>query len=76
MTSDKGCVEALPNVDTSSLVQLAIYLEGIKAGKGNLQPLGTIVLDELWNAIKVLNHMEKNKRNNTVNKPSEQRIPS
>lgn len=41
-------------ISTGSLKDLAIYLEGIKAGKGDLLPLGTIVLDELWNVIKYL----------------------
>jgi hypothetical protein len=41
-------------VNTQSLKDLAIYLSGVKDGKGNLLPLGTIVLDDLWNAIKYL----------------------
>ena len=41
-------------VGTDSLKELAIYLSGVKDGKGNLLPLGTVVLDELWNAIKYL----------------------
>jgi len=41
-------------VDTESLSHLAIYLSGVKDGKGNLLPLGTIVLDELWAAVKYL----------------------
>ena len=41
-------------VRTDSLKDLAIYLSGVKDGKGNLLPLGTIVLDDLWNAIKYL----------------------
>jgi len=41
-------------VGTSSLKDLAIYLSGVKDGKGSLQPLGTIVLEDLWNAIKYL----------------------
>ena len=41
-------------VNTNSLKDLAIYLSGIKDGKGDLLPLGTIVLDDLWNAIKYL----------------------
>jgi hypothetical protein len=43
------------NVDTRSLSIIAIYLEGIKAGKGNLSPLGTYDLEQLWNAIHYLN---------------------
>ena len=38
-------------IDTDSLKDLAICLSGLKDGKGNLLPLGTIVLDNLWNTI-------------------------
>ena len=38
-------------ISTQSLRELAIYLSGIKDGKGNLLPLGTIVLEDLWNTI-------------------------
>jgi len=41
-------------ISTQSLKELAIYLSGIKDGKGNLLPLGTIVLDDLWDAIKYI----------------------
>lgn len=41
-------------VNTKSLSELAIYLSGVKDGKGNLLPLGTIVLEDLWNAVKYL----------------------
>lgn len=41
-------------IDTRSLTDIAIYLSGLKDGKGNLLPLGTIVLEDLWNAIKYL----------------------
>ena len=41
-------------VGTDSLKSLAIYLSGVKDGKGNLSPLGTIVLEDLWNAIAYL----------------------
>jgi len=41
-------------IDTNSLKSLAIYLSGLKDGKGNLLPLGTIVLEELWNTISYL----------------------
>ena len=41
-------------VGTDSLKDLAIYLSGVKDGKGNLLPLGTVVLDDLWAAIKYL----------------------
>ena len=41
-------------VNTRSLTEIAIYLSGLKDGKGNLLPLGTIVLEDLWGAIKYL----------------------
>lgn len=41
-------------INTRSLVELAIYLSGVKDGKGDLLPLGTIVLEDLWDAIKYL----------------------
>jgi len=41
-------------ISTQSLKDLAIYLSGVKDGKGNLLPLGTIVLDDLWDVIKYL----------------------
>jgi hypothetical protein len=41
-------------INTQSLKDLAIYLSGLKDGKGNLLPLGTIVLEDLWNAISYL----------------------
>lgn len=51
--NDKPKQEAVI-VNTESLIKIAIYLSGVKDGKGNLLPLGTIVLDDLWNAIKYL----------------------
>lgn len=33
------------------LRELAIYLEGVKAGKGNLSPLGESHLNNLWEVI-------------------------
>jgi len=41
-------------ISTRPLVELAIYLEGIRAGKGNLLPLGTDHLEQLWGVIKYL----------------------
>ncbi len=41
-------------INIRSLTNLAIYLSGIKDGKGNLDPVGTIVLEDLWNAIQYL----------------------
>lgn len=51
---DKQPQQELVMVNTQSLKDLAIYLSGVKDGKGNLLPLGTIVLDDLWNAVKYL----------------------
>lgn len=45
--------EVMP-INTQSLKDLAIYLSGVKDGKGNLLPLGAIVLEDLWNTIKYL----------------------
>ena len=43
------------NIDTTSLVKLAIFLEGYKLGNGgNIRPLGNIDLDNLWNTIAYL----------------------
>ena len=41
-------------INTQSLKDLAIYLSGVKDGKGNLLPLGAIVLEDLWDAVKYL----------------------
>ena len=42
-------------VNTETLKDLALFLEGMKIGRGgSMQPLGTIVLDDLWGAIKYL----------------------
>lgn len=51
---DKQPVQERKMINTKSLSDLAIYLSGLKDGKGNLLPLGTIVLDELWDAVKYL----------------------
>ena len=40
---------------TQMLKELAIYLEGIKQGKGNILPLGSHHIDVLWYAIDYLN---------------------
>lgn len=53
MEDNKPC-QVQVTVITKSLVDIAIYLSGVRDGKGNLLPLGTIVLDDLWNAIKYL----------------------
>jgi hypothetical protein len=41
-------------INTQSLKDLVIYLSGVKDGKGDLLPLGTIVLEDLWDAVKYL----------------------
>ena len=51
---EKQAFQEKVKVSTESLKSLAIYLSGLKDGKGNLLPLGTIVLDDLWNAISYL----------------------
>jgi len=50
---EKSAIEK-KNINTRSLTEIAIYLSGLKDGKGNLLPMGTIVLDDLWDAIKYL----------------------
>ena len=46
--------QEVKNINIQSLKDLAIYLSGLKDGKGNLLPLGTIVLDDLWETISYL----------------------
>ena len=41
------------------LRDLALFLEGVKFGKGNLQPLGSISLEALWAAIERLQNKAK-----------------
>jgi len=41
-----------PNIN--DLKDIAIFLEGIKQGKGNIQPLGFIQLESLWDIYKEL----------------------
>ena len=48
-----------PNIE--SLKQIAFYLSGLKDGKGNLLPLGTVVLEDLWDAIKYLQGIPEKK---------------
>ena len=62
---DKKAVE-LESISTQSLRRLAIYLEGIKQGKGNLLPLGTDSLENLWNTIGFLNGDVRYKCNDRV----------
>jgi len=43
------------NVEVESLKRIALFLEGMKTGRGgNIQPLGTNDLEQLWNAISFL----------------------
>jgi len=51
---DKQPVQERKMINTKSLSDLAIYLSGVKDGKGNFLPLGTIVLDDLWDTINYL----------------------
>lgn len=45
-------VAEIPKIpDVQMLKDLAIYLEGIKKGQGNLLPLGTLHLENLWTTI-------------------------
>lgn len=54
MKDETKPVQERKMINTQSLKDLAIYLSGVKDGKGNLLPLGTIVLDDLWDAVKYL----------------------
>ncbi len=46
-----------------SVRRIAIYLEGIKVGRGgSFEPLGTIVIDELWKVIAELEEFRKELR--------------
>ena len=49
-------------IDLTSLSKIAIFLEGYKLGKGNIQPMGTYDLEQLWNAIKLLREIEIKKK--------------
>jgi hypothetical protein len=40
--------------DIDCLRSIAFYLEGVKAGKGNLEPLGTKSLEALWKSLTIL----------------------
>jgi len=48
-------IEIETKINVHSLRDIAIYLQGIKDGKGNLLPLGNVVLDDLWDAISIFN---------------------
>lgn len=46
---------------TSDLIRdIALYLEGLKAGKGDLLPLGNIHLEELWKVVREYKVIEAN----------------
>ena len=45
----------MPMANVDSLRDIAIFLEGYKLGKGNILPLGTILIDDLWTVINELN---------------------
>lgn len=45
--------------NTQILRELAIYLTGLKRGKGDLLPLGEAHLTQLWEAIDFINKSEK-----------------
>lgn len=48
------------NVEVDSLKKVAIFLEGVKQGRGgNIKPLGTNDLEQLWNAIAFLQGDER-----------------
>jgi len=51
---DNNALQEKKIINTKSLSDLAIYLSGVKDGKGDLLPLGTIVLDDLWATIRYL----------------------
>lgn len=39
------------DISVSELKDVAIYLEGMYQGKGNIIPLGKVHLENLWNVI-------------------------
>ena len=42
-------------IEIESLSRIAMFLEGMKLGRGgNIRPLGTNDLDQLWNTVKYL----------------------
>jgi len=51
----KEIAEKLKNINTRSLSNIAFFLEGFKLAKGNIYPLGTFDLEQLWEVIKLLN---------------------
>jgi len=52
---EKNTKESKINVEVESLSKIALFLEGVKLGRGgDIQPLGTYDLEQLWNAVKFL----------------------
>ncbi len=48
------------NIEVGRLTKVAIFLEGIKVGRGgDIQPLGTYDLEQLWDAIAFLQGDER-----------------
>ena len=55
-----------------ALRELAIWLEGVKHGRGgSLEPLGTIVLDELWKAIRELRDIRRSNQHKELSDPEQ-----
>jgi len=48
-----------PVIDVGALKLLAYYLSGVKDGRGDLLPLGSNVIDELFNAIRYIENQRK-----------------
>ena len=58
MIDEQKSVE--PAADLRRLIELAVWLEGIKLGRGgNLEPMGTLTITELWKAIRELQNYRK-----------------
>jgi hypothetical protein len=52
--NENQCKSDNAPVDIRELKELAIYLEGIYQGKGNILPLGKVHIENIWIAIKKL----------------------
>lgn len=46
----------MQNPNLRELKELALYLEGLHKGQGNILPLGKSHIDSLWSAINKLSH--------------------
>lgn len=55
MPMQEGC-------NPESLVKVAIFLEGIYMGKGNISPLGRVDLENLWKAVREIRDIRKGKK--------------